>query len=112
MTSVLRFWIAGNGSVELNGEPRSMQGAGHQEARQVHCLLAETNPDTPRVRRIAFSDIRSALDDGLADFRAFPSHAVFLCLIYPIVGIFLGAGAQLLRDTAALSAGGEICTDR
>lgn len=52
--------------------------------------MAETSPDIPRVRQIAFSDLRSALDDGLADFRAFPSHAVFLCLIYPIVGIFLG----------------------
>jgi uncharacterized membrane protein len=51
---------------------------------------AESNPDIPRVRRIGFSDLRIALDGGLEDFRAFPSHAVFLCLIYPIVGIFLG----------------------
>ena len=51
--------------------------------------VAESSPEIPRVRRIGFSDLRSALDDGVADFRAFPSHAVFLCLIYPIVGIFI-----------------------
>ncbi|HEX3431451.1 MAG TPA: DUF2189 domain-containing protein [Rhizomicrobium sp.] len=51
---------------------------------------AETSPQMPHVRRIGFSDLRIALDQGLADFRDMPSHAVFLCLIYPIVGIFLG----------------------
>jgi uncharacterized membrane protein len=49
-----------------------------------------SHTDLPRVRRIGFSDLRVALDQGLADFREIPSHAVFLCLIYPIVGIFLG----------------------
>src|SRR5437868_4602753 len=49
-----------------------------------------SQPDLPRVRRIGFSDLRAALDEGIADFREIPSHAVFLCLIYPIVGIFLG----------------------
>ena len=30
-----------------------------------------------------------ALAKGWDDFSAMPSHAIFLCLIYPLVGIFL-----------------------
>ncbi len=41
------------------------------------------------IRRITFADLRAALAAGLADFRARPSHAVFLCAIYPVVGIIL-----------------------
>jgi uncharacterized membrane protein len=44
----------------------------------------------PLVRRIGFRDIRSALADGFADFAAMPTHVVFLGLIYPVVGIFIG----------------------
>jgi len=41
------------------------------------------------VRKINFADLKDALALGLDDFRAMPSHAVFLCLIYPIVGFAL-----------------------
>lgn len=44
----------------------------------------------PFVRRIGFADIRSALAEGVADFAAMPTHVVFLGLIYPVVGLFLG----------------------
>ena len=50
--------------------------------------LAETSA-LPGVRRISLSDLRIALERGLEDFRAIPSQAVFLCLIYPLVGLFL-----------------------
>jgi uncharacterized membrane protein len=43
----------------------------------------------PTVRTIGLNDLRDALMRGLDDFRAMPSHAVFLCLIYPIVGFVL-----------------------
>jgi len=43
----------------------------------------------PAVRRISFSDLRVSLDKGIEDFRDIPSQAVFLCLIYPLVGLFL-----------------------
>src|SRR5215470_14601386 len=49
----------------------------------------DTRPVIPGVRRIGLADLRIALAKGIDDFRAFPSHAVFLCLIYPIVGLFL-----------------------
>jgi uncharacterized membrane protein len=43
----------------------------------------------PTVRTIGLDDLKDALKRGLDDFRAMPSHAVFLCLIYPIVGFVL-----------------------
>ena len=45
----------------------------------------------PVVRRIRFTDLRDALARGIDDFKAMPSHALFLCLIYPVVGMVLGA---------------------
>lgn len=60
----------------------------------IHLLAgAETFHAQPVVRRIGLADIKDALARGLDDFLAMPSHAVFLCLIYPIVGILLGAMA-------------------
>lgn len=43
----------------------------------------------PTVRRITTSDLWDALRLGFEDFWAKPSHYVFLCLIYPIVGLIL-----------------------
>lgn len=43
----------------------------------------------PTVRKIAPSDLVVALRAGIADFAEMPSHVIFLCLIYPIVGIVL-----------------------
>ena len=56
----------------------------------VHALMgAETVHAQPRIRKIHFADLKEALARGIADFAAMPSHAVFLCLIYPIVGLVL-----------------------
>jgi len=46
----------------------------------------------PRIRTIAFRDLVDALVKGLDDFAAMPTHAIFLCLIYPIAGLVI-AGA-------------------
>ena len=43
----------------------------------------------PTVRRITQADLFDALRLGFDDFKAMPSHAVFLCVIYPLVGIIL-----------------------
>jgi len=43
------------------------------------------------VRKISVSDLIDALRRGIEDFMVKPSHIVFLCLIYPIVGVFLAA---------------------
>ena len=44
-----------------------------------------------RVRKIGIADLSDALRRGIDDFMVKPSHIVFLCLIYPIVGVFLAA---------------------
>jgi len=44
-----------------------------------------------RVRKITVSDLIDALKRGVDDFMVKPSHIVFLCLIYPIVGVVLAA---------------------
>lgn len=57
--------------------------------------------EAPAIRKIGPADIREALRAGLDDFRANPTHLVFLGLIYPIVLIvaarlILGAGVPQL----------------
>src|SRR5436189_113928 len=57
---------------------------------QLHVLMgAESVRRRPVIRKIGLADLKDALVQGLADFSATPSHAVFLCLIYPIVGLIL-----------------------
>jgi uncharacterized membrane protein len=43
----------------------------------------------PVIRKIDPSDILGALSQGFDDFRAMPSHLLFLGLIYPICGMIL-----------------------
>jgi len=62
----------------------------------------------PIVRTIGVADLKDALARGIADFSAMPTHAVFLCLIYPIVGVVLARltlGYDLLPLLFPLAAG-------
>jgi uncharacterized membrane protein len=43
----------------------------------------------PAIRRIKATDLKDVLARGLSDFEAFRSDVVFLCLMYPIIGIAL-----------------------
>ncbi|WP_269931247.1 DUF2189 domain-containing protein [Aminobacter sp. HY435] len=56
-----------------------------------HVYAAGTGSDVehPAICRIGISDVFDALRLGFEDFWDKPSHYVFLCLIYPIVGVFL-----------------------
>src|SRR5204862_4506902 len=57
---------------------------------QLHVLMgADTIRARPVIRTIGLADLKDALTRGFADFSAIPTHAVFLCLIYPIVGLVL-----------------------
>lgn len=49
---------------------------------------AETQ-EFPAVRKIDFADLGRALVEGFADFRAMPSHLVFLAVAYLVIGILL-----------------------
>jgi uncharacterized membrane protein len=74
-----------------------------------HILVgATTSPAQPVVRRIAVADIFSALTRGIDDFTAVPSHAVFLCVIYPLLGLVLiglSLGNSLLPLAFPIAAG-------
>jgi uncharacterized membrane protein len=48
----------------------------------------------PMVRRVGVNDLRDALACGLADFQANRTDVIFLCVIYPIIGIVLGRVAS------------------
>src|SRR5579872_3017677 len=45
--------------------------------------------DHPTIRKIGVGDLVTSLREGWDDFIQKPSHYVFLCLIYPIVGLVL-----------------------
>ncbi len=62
---------------------------------QVHVLVgAGVEPAAPTIRRIGPADLFAARARGWEDFAATPSHAVFLCVIYPALGIAI-AGLTL-----------------
>ena len=46
-------------------------------------------PDEPTIHAIGLADLKDALARGIEDFKVVPSHAVFLCLIYPVLGLIL-----------------------
>jgi uncharacterized membrane protein len=53
----------------------------------------------PAIRKIHTADLLAALRSGFDDFIQKPSHYIFLCLIYPIVGVLLAmwtSGANAL----------------
>jgi len=49
------------------------------------------------IRRIGVADLKDALTKGYRDFEAMPSHAVFLCVVYPVIGLLLGRAVQGLE---------------
>jgi uncharacterized membrane protein len=52
-------------------------------------LPTEPARGLPVVRSIGPQDLKLALAKGIEDFRAMPTHVIFLSLIYPIAGIAL-----------------------
>lgn len=50
---------------------------------------AAAAPSLPRVRAIAPHDLIDVLAKGIDDFRAMPTHVIFLSLIYPIAGLLI-----------------------
>lgn len=56
----------------------------------LHIIVgASSSTGEPAIRRIAPSDLWESLKRGVDDFAAMPSHAVFLCVIYPLLGLLL-----------------------
>jgi uncharacterized membrane protein len=69
---------------------------------QLHVIAgSQARPAVPVVRKITMSDLKDALAKGIDDFRAFPTHVIFLSVIYPIIGLLL-AGLTLSNDLLPL----------
>ena len=74
---------------------------------QAHVVVGAAEAP-PVIRKIGLADLKDALARGIDDFLAMPSHAVFLCLIYPIVGFVLARlvlGYNVLPMLFPLAAG-------
>jgi uncharacterized membrane protein len=66
------------------------------------------NSTGPTIRRVTAADLWHALVRGVDDFAAMPSHAIFLCIIYPLLGFFLIAetfGYSILPLAFPIAAG-------
>src|SRR5947209_1042271 len=62
----------------------------------------------PVIRTITLSDLQDALRLGWQDFMAVPSHAIILCVIYPVLGLVLARtvlGYSILPLLFPLAAG-------
>ena len=70
-------------------------------ANEKQIVGAYPSTGQPIVRTIGMADIRDALAKGIDDFKAKPSHVVFLCLLYPIIGLILWR-ATLERELLSL----------
>ena len=63
---------------------------------------------TPKVLELTTGDIREALRLGYADFAAARADVMFICLIYPVIGVLLAAvgfNASLLPVVFPVAAG-------
>jgi len=49
------------------------------------------------IRKIGLSDLSDALRLGWEDFKAVPSHAVILCVIYPVLVLFCSEWSLAIR---------------
>src|SRR3984893_12653013 len=81
---------------------RSSSFLGGTNMTHVHAFTgAESTPGPLVIRTIGVMDLKDALARGMSDFSAMPTHAVVLCLIYPIVGLIL-AGVILAHEVLSL----------
>jgi uncharacterized membrane protein len=62
----------------MNSAGQTMEGAWEGRDRTV-----------PAVRRITTADLKDVLRQGFEDFGAYRTDVIFLCLLYPIVGLVL-----------------------
>ena len=76
---------------------------------QPSSLASESaTPYDIKIRNIGQDDLRYALSKGLEDFKANPTHLIFLSIIYPVMGLILArftAEAALLPLIFPLVAG-------
>ena len=76
----------------LRASPWLRKGMERTMASTDVLLPAETGDEVPAIRTLSNIDLRLALEEGWADFKAMPTHVVFLCAFYPLVGVLLASG--------------------
>jgi uncharacterized membrane protein len=69
---------------------RLAAGAAGSAGRSLRHVGQTLHSPAPAVRRIAPADLREVLAKGLDDFGAYRTDVIFLCVIYPVVGLVLG----------------------
>ncbi len=47
-------------------------------------------PALPEVRRLTIADLGDVLAKGLDDFAAYRTDVIFLCVVYPVIGLIMG----------------------
>jgi uncharacterized membrane protein len=92
---------------------------GWDRVRDAVHTVGSANPDeywtdarragrAPAIRRVGLADLRYALSKGWEDFGANRSDVIFLCVLYPVVGLLLAllaAGDHMLPLLFPLAAG-------
>jgi len=68
--------------LRLAGHAVESVGRAGRRARELHM-------PAPAVRRIGVAEIRDALVQGVEDFASFRTDVIFLCVVYPLVGLVL-----------------------
>jgi len=57
--------------------------------RAIHRPEEALRAPLPVVQRIEISDLRDALTEGFQDFTLYKTHVLFLCVVYPVIGLIL-----------------------
>lgn len=72
----------------------SDQGLSNQGNATSMTQSGQDTASAPVIRTIHLSDLHQALRLGWEDFKAVPTHAIILCLIYPVLGLVLARTVQ------------------
>jgi uncharacterized membrane protein len=81
-----------------------VRSAGHS----LHHIQDTFHAPAPAIRHIRVSDLRDVLRQGMDDFGAYRSDVLFLCTIYPVIGLLLArfaAGMNLIPLVFPLASG-------
>ena len=102
--------MQGSGPRCREGSGRGCWGAAMAEENSIAQSSDDSGADLARpvVRDIHFRDLLDALAKGFDDFKAVPTHLIFLILIYPIIMLILSrvaAGQEMLPLVFPLFAG-------
>jgi uncharacterized membrane protein len=77
------------GTAQFQAGSRSVESGSHAIYHKDESL----NSLVPEIRQIKMEDLKDVLAKGLADFGAYRTDVIFLCIIYPIIGVVLARAA-------------------